>query len=316
MNVKKLLFICFLLTAILITSACKEEASSQSDPGKPTVALIMKSLANEFFVNMAKGAEQHQLAHSNDYSLIVNGIKNESDLAQQVALIEQMTARGVDIIVIAPADSRALVPAVKRAMKAGVVVINIDNKLDADLLSDAGIRVPFIGPDNRDGAHLAGQFLGEKLQAGDEVAIIGGISTAFNAQQRQAGFEDAMNKAGMDIVEKQAADWDQAKASTIAAAMLSEHPDLKALLCANDNMAIGAVAAVRQSGKAGEVKVVGFDNISATHESLRSGELLATVDQFGNQLAVFGIEYGLQILAGAKPEDRKTKLRLVTADDL
>jgi len=316
MNVKKLLFICFLLTAILITSACKEEASSQSDPGKPTVALIMKSLANEFFVNMAKGAEQHQLAHSNDYSLIVNGIKNESDLAQQVALIEQMTARGVDIIVIAPADSRALVPAVKRAMKAGVVVINIDNKLDADLLSDAGIRVPFIGPDNRDGALLAGQFLGEKLQAGDEVAIIGGISTAFNAQQRQAGFEDAMNKAGMDIVEKQAADWDQAKASTIAAAMLSEHPDLKALLCANDNMAIGAVAAVRQSGKAGEVKVVGFDNISATHESLRSGELLATVDQFGNQLAVFGIEYGLQILAGAKPEDRKTKVRLVTADDL
>lgn len=316
MSTNRLSITCCLLAIFLFTSACTQESSAPAEPEKPVVALIMKSLANEFFVNMAQGAEQHQLANSADYALIVNGIKDESDLAQQVALIEQMTARGVDIIVIAPADSRALVPAVKRAMQAGVVVINIDNKLDASLLSDAAIRVPFIGPDNRDGARLAGEYLGDQLLSGDQVAIIGGISTAFNAQQRQAGFEDAMNKAGMNIVETQAADWDQAKSSTIAAAMLSEHPDLKALLCANDNMAIGAVAAVRQSGKTDQVKVVGFDNISATHESLRSGELLATVDQFGDQLAVFGIEYGLQILAGAEPEDKKTQVSLVTANDL
>ncbi len=312
----KLILSTCLLASMLLTTACKEEAAKTQQDNKPQVALIMKSLANEFFVNMAEGAEQHQLSHADDYSLVVNGIKDESDLAQQVALIEQMTARGVDIIVIAPADSRALVPAVKRAMSAGVVVVNIDNKLDVDLLTDAGVRVPFIGPDNRDGARLAGQYLAEQLQAGDQVAILGGITTAFNAQQRQAGFEDAMNQAGIQVVETQAADWDQAKASTIASAMLSEHPNLKALLCANDNMAIGAVAAVRQSGKTDQVQVVGFDNISATHESLRTGELLATVDQYGDQLAVFGIEYGLQILAGAEPEDRKTAVSLVTVNDL
>lgn len=316
MQKSKIFFTASLIMVALLLGACSDNDTPGAEDTRPTVALIMKSLANEFFVNMAKGAEAHQVANSDQYHLIVNGIKDESDLTQQVALIEQMTARGVDVIIIAPADSRALVPAVKRAMQNGTVVVNIDNKLDTDLLSEAGIRVPFIGPDNRDGARLAGDYLGQQLQAGDEVAILGGIVTAFNAQQRLAGFEDAMHQAGMEIVETQAADWDQARASTIAGAMLSEHPGLKALLCANDNMAIGAVAAVRQAGKTDSIEVIGFDNIPATHESLRTGELLATVDQFGDQLAVFGIEYGLQILAGAEPQDRKTQVSLVTVDDL
>jgi len=251
------------------------------------------------------------------YELIVNGLKDESDLTQQVALIEQMTARGVDIIVIAPADSKALIPAIKRAVGNGIIVVNIDNKLDDNLLADAKLSVPFVGPDNREGASLAGNLLATELLAGDDVAIIGGISTAFNAQQRQKGFEDAMRAAGINVVGVQAGDWDQAKASTIAAAMISENPELKALLCSNDNMAIGAVAAVRQAGKIGSIKVIGFDNITATHDMLRNGELLATVDQFGDQLAIFGIEYALQILNdGSVPADRKTPVTLITASDL
>jgi len=310
--------ISILLACVVIFFGCgSEESSAPADDGKPVVALIMKSLANEFFVNMANGARAHQAENSDQYELIVNGLKNESDLTQQVALIEQMSARGVDIIVIAPADSKALLPAVKRAVANGIVVINIDNKLDAGLLVDAAISVPFVGPDNREGAELAGNYLASKLQAGDDVAIIGGISTAFNAQQRQQGFEDAMRAAGIDVVGIQAGDWDQAKASTIASAMISENPDLKALLCSNDNMAIGAIAAVRQAGKTGDIKVIGFDNITATHEMLRNGDLLATVDQFGDQLAIYGIEYALQILRdGSVPADRKTPVTLVTAANL
>jgi ribose transport system substrate-binding protein len=245
---------------------------------RSTVALIMKSLANEFFVNMADGAEQHQLQHADQYDLIVNGLKDESDLTQQVALVEQMVARGVDIIVIAPADSKALIPVIKRAMQSGIVVVNIDNKLDAALLADADIAVPFVGPDNREGARLAGDYLAATLSAGDQVAIIGGVVTAFNAQQRQAGFEDAMAAAGVEVVSVQAANWEQGKASTVAAALISENPDLKGLLCSNDTMAIGAIAAVRLAGKRDAIQVVGFDNISAAQELLKGGELLATVE--------------------------------------
>ncbi|MCH7821608.1 MAG: sugar ABC transporter substrate-binding protein [Proteobacteria bacterium] len=304
--------------SLLIIAACTGDQEPATNVDKrPTVALIMKSLANEFFVNMAQGAEQHHQQHLDQYDLIVNGLKDESDLTQQVALIEQMSARGVDIIVVAPADSKALIPAVARAVHNGIVVVNIDNKLDAGLLDDAGIAVPFVGPDNHEGAQLVGNYLGARLGKGDQVAIIGGISTAFNAQQRQAGFEDAMSAAGVEVVSIQAGNWDQGRASIVAAAMIAENPNIKALLCSNDNMAIGAIAAVRQAGKTGDIQVIGFDNIAATHELLRNGELLATVDQYGDQLAIFGIEYGLLILRdGEVPADRKTPVSLVTAGDL
>ena len=311
------LFLLVLILTSFLTGCGDSSAPSPEINDRPTVALIMKSLANEFFVNMENGARQHQVENADRYDLIINGIKNESDLTQQVALVEQMTARGVDAIVIAPADSKALIPALQRAQRAGIVVINIDNKLDAGILSESGTRIAFVGPRDREGAKAAGEYLGQQLGTGDAVAIIGGISTAFNAQQRQSGFEDAMSDAGINVVSIQAGDWDPAKASTIAAALISEYPNLRGLLCSNDNMAMGAIAAVRQAGKTGDVLVVGFDNLNATHEHLRNGELLATVDQYGDRIAIHGIEFALQILNdGAVPEDQQTPVSLITADDI
>ena len=284
---------------------------SGSDTEKPEVALIMKSLANEFFKTMAEGAETHQQANPENYDLIVNGIRNETDLTAQVNLVEQMVSRGVDAIVIAPADSKALAPALKRAIDAGVIVVNIDNQLDEQVLTDAKLSIPFVGPDNREGAAMVGKVLAGKLQKGDSVAIIEGIPTAFNAVQRRLGFEDAMNEGGMKVVSTQSGSWEMAKANTVAAAILSEHPDVKALLCANDSMALGAVQAVKSAGLDGKVYVVGFDNISAVQPMIESGEILATADQHAGELAVFGIEAALDILAGGKAENRKTRVDLV-----
>lgn len=292
-------------------------SSSGSAKSAPRVSLIMKSLANEFFKTMADGAEAHQEENSDTYDLIVNGIKNETDLAAQVNLVEQMIAQEVDVIVIAPADSKALVPVLKRAKEADILVVNIDNKLDAGVLEQAGLTVPFVGPDNRVGAKKVGDALAAKLAKGDKVAIIEGVTTAFNGQQRRKGFEDAMTAAGMSIVSTQSGQWEMDKANNVAAAMLSEHPDLKAILCANDSMALGAVAAVTSSGKTGKVAVVGFDNISAVQPMLQDGRILATADQYGGKLAVFGIEAALQILDGeATPEDRTTAVDLVTKETL
>ena len=305
--------------ALLISGCGQEEApaTNAGEAAKPRIAVIIKSLANEFFVTMAAGTRQHHAENSDIYELILNGIKDEAALTEQVALVEQMIALQVDVIVLAPADSKALIPIVRRAAAEGIVVINIDNQLDSALIAEAGINVPFVGPDNREGAKKVGDYLARSLNAGDEVAIIGGISTAFNAQQRQLGFEDAMAAVGAKIISVQDGSWHQAEASTIASALISEYPNLKALLCSNDNMAIGAVAALRQAGKIGQIKVVGFDNITATHELLKNGDLLATADQYGNQLAVYGIEYALQILKdGILPDDRKTPVDLITASDL
>ena len=121
---------------------------------KPKVALVMKSLANEFFRTMEDGAKDYQKTHADEFDLIANGIKNETDTGEQIRIVEQMVNAGAKALVIAPADSKALVSAVKKAMDQGVVVINIDNRLDPDLLKSKGISVPFVGPDNLSLIHI------------------------------------------------------------------------------------------------------------------------------------------------------------------
>ncbi len=298
-------------------AAPKAAASPSSPTGKPRVALVMKSLANEFFATMAEGAKRHQGEHASEYDLIVNGIKDERDLSRQVALVDEMIAQGVSAIVIAPADSKALVSACKRAKDAGIVVVNIDNKLDAAVLADQGIAVPFVGPDNRAGARKVGEYLAGRLKPGDQVGMLEGIRTAFNGQQRRLGFEDAMKAAGATIVDSQTAQWEIDQANRIASAMLGEHPGIKALLCCNDSMALGALAAVKSAGQSGKVLIVGFDNIGAVRSAIRDGSILATVDQHADQLAVFGIELALKLIKGeGSPADTTTPVNLITAGSL
>lgn len=285
---------------------------------KPKVALVMKSLANEFFSTMADGAKKHQAQDAQKYELIVNGIKDERDLARQAAIIDEMIAAKVQAIVIAPADSKALVPVLRRAKQAGVVVVNIDNKLDDEILKAEGLAVPFVGPNNLLGAKIVGDHLAKSLQTGDKVAVLEGIRTSFNGTQRRLGFEQAMKDAGIQIVDSQSANWETNQANTIAASMLNAHPDLKAILAANDSMALGALAAIKAANKTSDVQVVGFDNISAAQEAIREGKMLATADQHGDQLAVYGIEVALKLIEDptAKLEDKETPVDLITADRL
>ena len=318
MRSKKAISLILLLVFLL---SCDSQESGRSAAGtnddeRPVIALVMKSLANEFFVNMASGAERHQAEREN-YELIINGIRNESDLAQQVALVDQMISRGVDAIVIAPADSQVLVPALARASAAGIVIINIDNRLEPEVLEDYGLSIPFIGPSNRAGAKMVGDFALQNVVAGSKVAILEGITSAVNSIERRTGFEEAITDAGMNLVTLQSAEWDQTKAAQVMAGILSQYPDLDVILAANDNMALGAASAVGMARREKEIVIAGFDNISAVHPLIEAGTVIATVDQFGDQLAVFGIEYAIEALeSGAELEDRETLLELVTVETL
>ena len=310
----------FLSAALLLVAGCTQPPQDTANPApasKPKIALIMKSLANEFFKTMEEGAVKHQKENADKYELLANGIKDEQDIVKQQQLIEQMIAQKVAAIVVAPADSKALVSICQKAVAAGIIVVNIDNRFDAAVMKDKQLAAPFVGPDNRKGAKLAGDYLATKLKAGDTVAILEGAPTAFNAQQRKAGFEDAMKQAGIIIADSQSANWETDQANKLAAAMLTAHPDVKALLCANDSMALGAVAAVRAAGKTGQVQIIGFDNIAAVKELIKAGTVLCTVDQHGDQLAAFGIEYALDMLTKkSTPTDKETPVDLITAKTL
>jgi ribose transport system substrate-binding protein len=277
----------------------------------------MKSLANEFFKTMEEGARSHHKEHSGEYDLIVVGIKDEQDVAKQVDLVELMIAQGANAIVIAPADSKALVPVCKKAMDSGIIVVNIDNKFDNAVLAEKNVKIPFVGPDNRKGARLAGDYLAKRLKQGDKVVIIEGAPNAFNGIQRKLGFEDAAKAAGMNIVSSQTAYWEMDKANQLTSALLTEHPDLKGILCANDSMALGAVPAIKAAGKSDDILIVGFDNILAVQRLLKEGKILCTVDQHADKLALFGIEYALDMLKEKTvPEDKETPVDLITAETL
>ena len=301
----------------LAVLACSSEKTDGDPAARPQVALIMKSLANEFFVTMATAAEGHQEQHQDRYELIVNGIKNASDLAQQVALVDQMIGVGVGAIVIAPADSKALVPALARAREGGIHVVNIDNRLDGDVLAEYDLAIPFIGPNNRKGAREAAAFALKRYPEGANVVILEGVTTAQNAIDRRMGFEDAVAAGGANLVTMQSAAWDQTKAAEVTAAILVRHPEVQVILAANDNMALGAASAVSFADLDHDIAIVGFDNISAVQPLLKDGRILATVEQYGDQFAINGIELALDMINGqSELVDRETALVVVTPADL
>jgi len=300
--------------ALIVIVGCSKKEPTPNETQKHQIALIMKSLANEFFKTMEDGAKAHHQEHSQLYELYCNGIKDEQDVNRQIEIVNQMIAKKVDAIVIAPADSRALIPVCRKAIAKGIVVINIDNKFDTDVLKQEGIQISFVGPNNRKGARLAGEYLAQHLGKTDKVAILEGRPGAFNGIQRKLGFEDAMVAAEVEVVTSQSAYWEQKNAYDVATQIYARYGEtLKAILCANDNMALGAVQALKDKN----IHIVGFDNISAIQTLIKEDKVLCTVDQHAAEIAVNGIEYALEILkTGIKPDDQETEVNLIVKSDL
>jgi ribose transport system substrate-binding protein len=283
---------------------------------KPVVGLVMKSLANEFFKNMLEGAQAHN-KEKGTYELKAVGMQSETDIEAQINAVENFITQNVNAIVIAPADSRALVPPLKRAVDAGIVVVNIDVELDAQAKKDAGLELAFVGPDNRAGAKMSGDELAKAIGKGGKVVILEGNPGADNAVQRKLGFDDAVKAGGLETLDSRTAHWETEEANSVFTNMLTAHPDRKGVMAANDSMALGVVKAL-DAAKRNDIKVVGFDNLPAIQPEIKAGKVLATVDQFGSQMAAMGIDKALEVVAGSAPLTGwvKTDLELITADKL
>ncbi|SNY90700.1 monosaccharide ABC transporter substrate-binding protein, CUT2 family [Cohaesibacter sp. ES.047] len=279
---------------------------------KPVVGLVMKSLANEFFQNMMEGAKAHEKKRG-DYVLKAVGMKNETDFESQINAVENFITQGVDAIVIAPADSKAMVRPVKKAIAAGIVVINFDVALDAGAKKQQGLELAFVGPDNRGGAKLAGDALAEKIGKGGKVVIIEGNPGADNATERRLGFEASVKEYDLDLLDSRTAHWETEEANTVFSNMLTAHPDVEGVMAANDSMAIGVVRALEAAGR-DDIVVVGFDNIPAVGPMIEDGRLYATVDQFGTDMAANSIDLALEVAETGKELKGwvKTPIELVT----
>jgi ribose transport system substrate-binding protein len=284
---------------------------------KPKVGLVMKSLANEFFKQMQAGAEKYAEKNASKFSFKAVGMKDERDFAAQVDAVENFVTQKYNIIVVAPADSKAMVTPLAKAVKAGVRVINIDVELDKQAKKAAGIDLAFFGPDNRAGAKLAGDALAKALGPGAKVVILEGNPEADNAQQRKKGFDDSVAQGKLTLLDSKTAHWETEEANTLMTNFLTQYRDIQGVMAANDSMALGVVKALDAAGKSGQIKVVGFDNIPAVQPLIKAGKMLATIEQYGAEMAALGIDYGLRELAGEKFTGWvKTPVKLILAKDL
>jgi len=285
------------------------DARAEALPGaKRKIALVLKSMSDPFTVAMVDAARNYQRHFASQFSLTLRGTAKQTDTAVQIRMVEDLIKAQMNAIVLAPTDSKALVAVVARGIKAGVIMITIDNQLDDAAQAVAGISVPFVGPNNRNGAKQVGDYLARHLKAGDEVGIIEGISVSTNAQQRTAGSRDAMEAANVKVVAVESGNWDYAKGRDAAAKMLSEHPQIRALLCGNDSMAMGAVDAIRDAGRSGGVYVTGYNAIDAIKPLLADGRVLATMNQFADRQAVFGIDFALRAVTERRKQRDLSKL--------
>jgi ribose transport system substrate-binding protein len=312
----------------LATAACGQEggssnasgnssgAAGNSSGGKSKVCLVMKSLGNEYFQTMQKGAEQHA-AELGNVDLTSVGIQNETDIDGQIAAIDKCITQKAQGLVIAPADSKALIASIKRASNAGLKVVNIDVKLDDAGLKSAGLDVPFVGPDNADGAKQSGTKLAQALGAGGKVVILEGNPGAANAEQRKNGFQDAIKAGQLNLIDSKTAHWETDEAYTVFSNMLTAHPDLQGVFASNDSMALGVLKAIKAAHKENQIKVASFDNIDAIKPYVKDGSVVATVDQYASKQAGDGIDQVLKLIAGQPVTGWvKTDVKVVTQADL
>ena len=262
--------------------------------GAVKLGAVAKAFENEYWRTLKEGMEigaQKQNDAGQDVTIDVRSAQGEADEQGQLAIAKDMINKKYSALLLSPISDGNLTPAVEDANKAGIPVVNVNDGIIATAPN-------YVGPKAIQNGELAAGWISDKLGGQGEVAIIIGMPKAFAARQRTQGFEDWMkaNAPGISIVEKQNADWDRAKAKDLADTWIKTHPDLKAIFANNDTMALGAVEAVKASGK--PILVVGVDGIGEAYESIKKGELGATVDSFPKYKGQIAVEMAMRVLGG------------------
>ena len=281
--------------------------------GGTTVALVMKTLNNPFFVEMEQGARA--AADSLGLELVVQAPEREIDVEKQMQIVENLIQRRVDVLALVPSGSREIVPAVVKANRANVPVVTVDTRVDAAALRQAGGRVvTFIGSDNVDGGRLAGQFVARRLGGRGRVAVLEGIPGHETGDSRLRGFREALAEhPGVTIVASQTANWERDQAFNVTQNVLQSHPDVQAIFACNDVMALGAVEAVAAAGRTGRIAVVGFDAQDDARAAIRAGRMDATIAQRPREMGRLAVIAAHRLLRGEPvPPEQPVPIELVT----
>lgn len=292
----KKVHVAFLMAIMLVLAACsteapgtKKESESTGGEGDFKIGFSISTLNNPFFVTLSDGAKAQ--AEEMGAKLIV--IDAQDDAAKQASDVEDLIQQGVDLILINPTDSEAVVATVQSANDAGIPVITVDRS------AEGGEVVSHIASDNKAGGVLAGQYMVSLLGEGVKVAELEGIAGSSAARDRGTGFNE-IAKGQLDVVAKQTANFNRAEGLTVMENILQANPDIKGVFAHNDEMALGALEAIEAAGK--DIKVVGFDATDDAVKSVEEGKLAGTVAQKPELIGKKAVEAAVQSLKGETVE--------------
>lgn len=297
----KKVIVSFVVLLSLIVAGCSTDSPAENNgdnqenekDGQVTVGLSVSTLNNPFFVTLKEGAESAAEEHGVELTVA----DAQDDPAKQVSDIEDLIQQGVDVLVINPTDSAAVVSAIESANDAGIPVITVDRS------AEGGEVVSHIASDNVAGGEMAGKFIVEKLGGEGRVVELEGIPGSSAARERGEGFHNIVDhEAGIEVVAKQPADFDRAKGLTVMENIIQATPDFEAVFAHNDEMALGALQALEAAGME-DVMVVGFDATDDAVKSVEEGKMAATIAQQPEIIGSTGIETAVKVANGEDVEE-------------
>jgi len=281
MNMKKL--------AVWVSAAAITASFSANVLAKDTIALVVSTLNNPFFVSMKDGAQKE--ADKLGYNLVV--LDSQNNPAKELANVQDLTVRGTKLMLINPTDSDAVGNAVAMANQAKIPVITLDRQ------ATKGVVASHVASDNAFGGKMAGDYIAKKLGENAKVIELEGIAGTSVARERGKGFAQAAEKHHFQILASQPADFDRTKGLNVMQNLLTAHQDVQAVFAQNDEMALGALRALQTAGKT-DVLVVGFDGTEDGIKAVNSGKMGATVAQRPEQIGVIGVQTADKVLKGEK----------------
>lgn len=285
-----------LLSAAMLTSTMSVAAQAQD-----TMAIVVSTLNNPFFVSMKDGAEAK--AKELGYDLIV--LDSQNDPSKELSNVEDLSVRGVKAILINPTDSDAVSNAIRIANRANIPVLTLDRG------ASRGDVVSHIASDNVAGGEMAGKFIIEKVGEKAKVIQLEGIAGTSAARERGQGFMNAVKNSQLDLLASQPADFDRSKGLNVMENLLAANGDAQAVFAQNDEMALGALRAVQASGK--DILIVGFDGTDDGIAAVKRGILGATIAQQPALIGALGVETAAKVLKGEAVEKNiPVPLKIIT----
>jgi D-allose transport system substrate-binding protein len=279
------------VSVLLLAAASFAFAGGRSQDSAATqgeYAVVLKTLSSPFWQGVKAGVENRAAALG--VKVDVYAANSEDDIEGQVQILENCVTRGYKAIGVAPISPVNLNAKIAEATKKGIYVVNIDEMVDrANLRSQGGAVQGFVATDNVAVGQLGAGFIINALAGGGEVAIIEGKAGNVSGEDRKQGATQAFGAAaGFNIVASQAADWDRTMAFDLANSLITRFPNLRGIYACNDTMAMGVLEAVKRANK--NIIVVGTDGNPDAIDSVKAGELGATVAQDTDSIGGIGLE--------------------------